>query len=243
MKPDNELELNAFIDGELSEDQQAEFLESMRDDPELARDVCELSRLKTQVRLAYANPPEPPQRTANKLRASWQTGVAGFVLLTFGLICGWLLHDNTIATSANSERFALLDPEGRGQSPAIDNSETRIVFHLTNPDQVIAGELLSEVEKILAEYKSAGRPLRVEVVGHGNGLALLREGLSQHKPRIHRLANEYANLTFVACQNTIDRLSVDQGVEITLIPDAEVIDSGVTHVVKRQREGWAYIRV
>jgi len=36
---------------------------------------------------------------------------------------------------------------------------------------------------------------------------------------------------------------VERGIEVKLIPDAEVIDSGVSHVVKRQREGWSYIRV
>jgi intracellular sulfur oxidation DsrE/DsrF family protein len=96
---------------------------------------------------------------------------------------------------------------------------------------------------MLAAYQSDGRPLRVEIVGHSEGLGLLRDRLSQHKERIHRLSREYSNLTFVACQNTIDRLRVEQGIEVKLIPDAEVIDSGVSHVVKRQKQGWSYIRV
>jgi intracellular sulfur oxidation DsrE/DsrF family protein len=41
----------------------------------------------------------------------------------------------------------------------------------------------------------------------------------------------------------MDRLRVEQGIEVRLIPDAEVIDSGVDHVVTRQKEGWSYIRV
>jgi intracellular sulfur oxidation DsrE/DsrF family protein len=81
------------------------------------------------------------------------------------------------------------------------------------------------------------------VVGHSEGLGLLRERLSQHKDRIRQLAGQYANLTFVACQNTINRLKVERGIEVKLVPDAEVIDSGVSHVVKRQKEGWSYIRV
>ncbi len=57
------------------------------------------------------------------------------------------------------------------------------------------------------------------------------------------LASNYDNLAFVACQNTINRLRVEKGLEVTLVPEAEVIDSGVSHVVKRQMEGWSYIRV
>lgn len=138
----------------------------------------------------------------------------------------------------------VLDPEKRGQAPAVSSAnETRIVFHLTTPDQDVAGELLDEVESMLAAYRADGRPLRVEVVSQSEGLSLLRESLSRHKERIHQLASEYTNLTFVACRNTMNRLKVEHGIEVKLIPDAEVIDSGVTHVVKRQREGWSYIRV
>jgi len=242
MRSIDNLELNAYVDGELSPEQQAELLESMRSDPELARQACELIQLKTQLRLAYMNPPKPQKRTASKANTSWHSIAAGVALLTVGAIGGWLLHSNAQEWRNQSERVVLLDPDGRGQAAAVAE-ETRIVFHLTNSDQTVAGELLDEVEKMLAAYRSEGRPLRVEVVSQSEGLDLLREQLSQHKERIHSLAERYSNLTFVACKNTINRLKVEHGIEIQLIPDAEVIDSGVTHVVKRQREGWSYIRV
>lgn len=244
MKSNNELDLNAFIDGELSPDQQAELLESLRDDPELARQACELGQLKAQLRLAYAQPPRPRRRVVAKVRASWQAIAAGAALLAVGLVSGWLLHAGAEQRAGDVNRFAVLDPQGRGQQPATaDEDETRIVFHLTDPDQAVAGELLEDVEAMLEAYESDRRPMRVEIVSHGEGLGLLREGLSQHKARIHRMAARYANLTFVACRNTIDRLRVERGIEVKLIPDAEVIDSGVDHVVKRQKEGWSYIRV
>jgi len=244
MKTCDELELNAFIDGELSTDQQAELLEAMRDDPELARQVCELGQLKAQLRLAYAQAPKPRQRVTAKVKASSRAIAASVALLAVGVVSGWLLHAGSPQWTAQGSRFAVLDPDGRGQAPATaDEEETRIVFHLTDPDQTVAGELLDEVEGMLRAYQVDGRRLRVEVVSHSEGLDLLREKLSRHKERIHQLAGQYANLTFVACKNTMDRLRVERGIEVKLIPDAEVIDSGVNHVVKRQKEGWSYIRV
>ncbi len=113
---------------------------------------------------------------------------------------GWTLHAHVPDLDLQAERVVVLDPDGRGQAPAIaSDGETRIVFHLTNPDQTVAGELLDDVEAMLAAYQADGRPLRVEVVSHSDGLGLLRERLSQHKARIHQLAGRYANLTFVAC--------------------------------------------
>lgn len=242
MTRDDEIEINAFVDGELSADQQTELLEAMRVDPEVARHACELGQMKAQLRLAYANPPQQRRQPGKKASGPWPALVAAVALLSIGVASGWLLHANTLRGDAAASRIVLLDPQGRGQAAA-GEGETRIVFHLTHADQAVAGELLDEVETMLLAYQSEGQPLRVEVVSHSDGLGLLRERLTQHKARIRQLARRFSNLTFVACQNTIDRLRVEQGIEVRLIPDAEVIDSGVSHVVNRQREGWSYIRV
>ena len=85
MRSEDDLELNAYIDGELSPDQQAELLESMLSDPELARQACELGQLKAQLRLAYADPPKPQRQGVAKVSASWRAIAASFVLLALGL--------------------------------------------------------------------------------------------------------------------------------------------------------------
>jgi intracellular sulfur oxidation DsrE/DsrF family protein len=241
MDTEDELRLHAYVDGELTPDQQAEVHEAIRRDRTLERRACELQNLKQQIRLAYAEPP-PPRRAAQPARrAAGLRWVAGLALIALGALVGWQVQP-PVATPG--ERLVLLDPAGRGQAPAAaDSREIRIVFHLTAPEQTVAGELLDEVERMLASYDSAGRPLRIEVVSHGEGLALLRDRLSAHKDRVRSLARRYENLTFVACLNTMERLRTEQGIEVTLLPEAEVTRSGVSRVVKRQREGWAYIRV
>lgn len=117
------------------------------------------------------------------------------------------------------------------------------MFHLNSSDQSAAGELLDEVERMLLIYRADERPLRVEIVSHGVGLALLRERLSLYKARVRELAGTFENLTFVVCLNTMERLRVEHGIEVQLVPEAELTRSGVSHVVRRQREGWSYISV
>lgn len=246
MKRHDDLELNAFVDGELSGDQQAEILEAMRDDNTLARAACELGQLKATVRLAYAEPPRPQRRAAARVRESWRAIAAGVVLLAVGMLSGWLLHSGAPTPQTETHRFVVLDPDGSGQAPVVAaqaQAQTRIVFHVTQADPDIAGELLDEVEQMLHAYENERRPLRVEVVSHSDGLDLLRVGLSAHQQRIQAMAGRFANLTFVACQNTIDRLRVENGIEVELVPGAELTESGVSHVVERQQQGWSYIRV
>ncbi len=239
MNRHDEIDLNAYVDGELTPDENLALLDALQQDPELAKEACQLNNLKAQVQLAYASPPGLNTCQRPRRRSAWTAVAAGLLIAAAGGAGGWLAGSPT----AQQDRLVVLDPDGRGQAPAAaDSEETRIVFHLTTPDQAAAAELLDDVEQMLQAYEADGKPLRVEIVSNGEGLDLLRDRLSHYKGRIHQLAERYQNLTFVACKNTIDRLKVQQGIEVNIVPDAEVIDSGVDYVVKRQQEGWIYIR-
>ncbi len=231
--------LQALMDGEYSAEETAEFLARIRGDRALSHEACELRMLKDTVRLAYRDIPDPPpiSRAAGR-RGTWPAAAAAMLILVLGITLGWSVN-SVVAPS----RFVMLDPHGKGKAPATaDSREMRIVFHLTDPDMTAAGDLLNDVRDLLEDYERVDAPLRVEVVAHGEGLGLLRSRLSKHKAIIHELAVRYPNLTFVACRNSIDRLRVEQGTEVLLLPEAVVIDSGVEHVVRRQKAGWAYIR-
>jgi len=237
-----ENELHALVDGELSAERQAQLMAMIAADPALARRVCELRHLKAQVHLAYALPATAERNSERqKQRSSWPALAAGLLIAVVSGLSGWLLNPGA---PADANRLVLLDQDGRGQTPAvIESGETRIVVHVTNPSMAVAADLLNEVEALLVAYEEQGKPLRLEVISNGPGLALLRESLSTEKKRIHQLAEQHPNLTFVACLNTINRLRVDKGIEVNLVPDAEVTRSGVSRVVKRQKEGWTYIKV
>jgi intracellular sulfur oxidation DsrE/DsrF family protein len=240
MSTRKDIELNAYIDGELTPEERLEVLDALQHDPELAREACELNNLKNQLQLAYANPPGLSSCSARQRGPAWMAVAASILMLVAGLAGGWIMGND----EATKDRLVLLDADGRGQAPATaDSDETRIVFHLTTADQFRAAELLDDVEDMLKAYKAEGKPLRVEIVSNGDGLDFLRTQLSMFKDRIHEMAQRYHNLTFVACKNTIDRVKVRRGIEVNIVPDAEIINSGVDYVVKRQKEGWIYIRV
>lgn len=238
--------LNALIDGEFPPEEKAELLARLQRDEDLNKQACETRALKEQVRNAYRHMDPPTRQNVPQSRSNpGLAAAAGLVLLIFGAVLGWGLRNDTPVTGAGGEeRFALIDPDGLGQQVADPaNGETRIVFHVTSPDLTTASELLDEVESLLGQYQRSDRLLRVEIVAHAEGLSLLQSNLSQHKRRISQLAGNFQNLTFVACRNTMDRVAVEKGYEVVLLPEAEVTESGVAHVVLRQRQGWAYIQV
>ena len=93
----------------------------------------------------------------------------------------------------------------------------------------------------MRHYHRSHQQARVEVVVNGEGLTLLLAGISPYAERIRHMQKEYHGLTFVACQNTINRFQDELGMPAKLLPGVVVIDSGVAQIMRRQHEGWAYI--
>ena len=123
------------------------------------------------------------------------------------------------------------------------NQPSKVLIHIARDEASQLGEALNEVESLLRHYRDTRQNARVEVVINGKGLELVRIDTSAFAERIQKLQSEFDNLTFAACQNTIDRLKREQGIIVRLLPGVVVIDSGMAELMRRQNQGWAYIQV
>ena len=81
----------------------------------------------------------------------------------------------------------------------------------------------------------------VKIVAHGKGigLLLLTTGMThpELKKKLQALHGE--GVVFAACENTMARMKLEKQ---DLDPAAVTVDSGVAEVVRKQTEGWAYIK-
>jgi len=125
----------------------------------------------------------------------------------------------------------------------VDPEQVKILIHLNSGELELVQESLDALENVLRYYRKIGQDARIEMVANGDGINLLRKDVSPFPERIKRMQQEYDNLTFVACQNSITRLEDERGIVAKLIPGVVVIDSGVAQLMRRQHQGWAYIRV
>ena len=124
-----------------------------------------------------------------------------------------------------------------------DSAQTRVLIHLARDDTAQLRQALDDIEDLLKHYRETRQKARVEVVVNGGGLELVRADTSVFAGRIQRLQREYSNLTFAACQNTIDRLAEVLGTSIQLLPGVITIDSGMAEIMRRQSQGWTYLQV
>ena len=229
--------LNAFVDDQLAPDEKSRVYPAITGDQTLSREVCELRKLRDLVRLAYKDvePSTPARHVLPRRRAG--LGLAAAVALVLSGVVGWVLSEAVGHTSSNTSVGAQI----RVPAPA-PGEPVKIVVHLSEDGSEHVHQVLDDVEGLLRLYRANQQQARIEVVMNGDGLSLVRADTTTAAERVRRMQSDYDNLTFVACQNAIDRLKREQGVVAQLLPGVVVTDSGMAQLMRRQHQGWAYIQ-
>ena len=94
---------------------------------------------------------------------------------------------------------------------------------------------LNNVENL---QKAFGRETtEIEVVVHGKGLGLILKTNEAMGERIQLISDVAVH--FVACENTMRRMDLKRE---DLMPFVTTVDSGVAEVVRKQEDGWSYIK-
>ena len=118
----------------------------------------------------------------------------------------------------------------------------RIVFHVDENNEKTMNLTLNNAANVNKYYQDKGEEAEIEIVTYGPGLIMLHAGKSPVKDRIASFGQNYDNIGFRACANTMKKMKKKSGRDVPLLPQAEIVPSGVIHLVQRQEEGWSYIR-
>jgi intracellular sulfur oxidation DsrE/DsrF family protein len=231
--------LNAFTDGELAADERERAMALLETDPDFKARACEARTLKEQVKAAYAEIPGMTHtHPVIRFNPVWPRSVAAGLLLMMGLGGGWLMR-GAIDITPEIERLAGLPSGYQPISLSAHVDPNKVLLHLDSSDPYRLSATLDLAEKMLSERKGQRQ---LAIVVNTYGLNLLRQDTSTERARIHRLAEEHPNLSFIACGQTIARLKRD-GVDVVLLPEASVASSAINEILSRMQKGWIYVRV
>ena len=233
--------LNAFIDNQLDAEEKAEILDAVRHDAELSQRVCKLQKLQNLIQLSYQSV-EVPERHKEKtnlspsLKRRWFAAASFFLAL--GSIVGWVSHQ-----AMNSDH--LIDIAQATHAPAATNNSERwqLMLHVSTANPNKLNVILNEAEMLLEEYAKSSRKLELEILTNSDGLALVTDSGKDYNKRLQSLQQKYANLAVMVCGQTLKRVQREQGKKIELLPLTNVVSSAINQMVKRQRNGWSYIRI
>ena len=118
----------------------------------------------------------------------------------------------------------------------------RVVLQVNTNEPAMMNLALNNATNVAQYYKELGEKVSIEVVTFGPGLHMLRDDTSPVKARIEVIALSTPEISFKACGNTRENMTKAESKEIPLIPQAEVVKSGVVRISELQEQGWSYVR-
>lgn len=113
-------------------------------------------------------------------------------------------------------------------------SDYKVVFDLTSGDTMNHKAVLRWTNEILKASDEA----KVEVVFYGNSLDMVQKDKSVVADEVARLARN-KNVSFRVCSVAMKAHDVDKS---QLIAGVETVPDGIYEIVKKQKDGWAYIK-
>jgi intracellular sulfur oxidation DsrE/DsrF family protein len=111
----------------------------------------------------------------------------------------------------------------------------RIVVEVSADNPKVWEAVMNNVENLETAFRASGTS--IEVVGLGGGLGMLLSTNSAQAERLQRLSA--GGVVFAACENTMRKKNVSRA---DLLPFVTTVDSGVAEVVRKQEQGWSYIK-
>lgn len=137
----------------------------------------------------------------------------------------------TTALVALSAIGASLALPAAAQAPG---SAPRAVFQVSDADPQKWALVLNNVRNAAQDFGAANAEL--EIVAFGPGIGMLQSD----SPVAARIAEALkSGVRVVACENTMRAFKLSRN---DMLPDIGYVPAGVGEIIRKQREGWAYLR-
>lgn len=115
------------------------------------------------------------------------------------------------------------------------SSDYKVVFDITSASPANQRQVVRNVELI----KSTNPDAQIEVVVYGQALSLLQKDTSPFVEEIKKLVSQNG-IAFNACHHSMERNKISTS---QLITGVGVVPDGIYEIVKKQKEGWGYIKI
>lgn len=233
--------INAYIDGELDNDERAILLTDEQNDEILSRRINKARTLKEKVQLAYADVTQPtpaktPLRCTTFIREN--SSLAAVFLISFiTLLATFYNYQNNNAIQHAKQLIASSTTVLPQQLNHTIGDHKKIVLNITKYQPALFGDLLQELELLLSQ-----NDIHIEIVASNNGLKMLDEKTSLHAKNILSLKNKFDNLDIVACAKSMSTLLKSDN-PVQLIKSIMTTPSAAQQVAKRTRQGWLFIKI
>ena len=101
---------------------------------------------------------------------------------------------------------------------------------------------LTSPQTCRSTIRTKAKTIDIQIVAFNAGLHMLREDTSPVKPRLKSFKQGMPNVSFIACENTLEAMARNEGKEPPLVENAERVKAGVVTLIDLGEKGWTIIR-
>ncbi|MBL7723988.1 MAG: DsrE family protein [Chitinophagaceae bacterium] len=123
----------------------------------------------------------------------------------------------------------------QAQTNSAGPSKHRIIMQLSSNDTLVWKGLMNNLKHLKAGW---GDSVVIEVVAHGPGLDFLTIGKATQQEKITHFKK--MGIEFIACENTMAERKIARE---TIISEAGFVKMGIGEIVRKQEQGWSYIKI
>jgi intracellular sulfur oxidation DsrE/DsrF family protein len=126
--------------------------------------------------------------------------------------------------------------------PAGAAEKHKLALQISDNDPVKMNAVLNVAANVSKYYSDKGEEVAIQIVAFNAGLHMLREDTSPVKPRLKSFKQGMPNVSFMACENTLEAMTRNEGKEPQLVENAERVKAGVVTLIELGEKGWTIIR-
>ena len=127
-------------------------------------------------------------------------------------------------------------------APAGATEKHKLALQISDNDPAKMNAVLNVAANVSKYYSDKGEEVDIQIVAFNAGLHMLREDTSPVKARLKSFKQGMPNVSFMACENTLEAMTRNEGKEPPLVENAERVKAGVVTLIELGQKGWTIIR-
>jgi len=118
----------------------------------------------------------------------------------------------------------------------------KLALQISDDDPVKMNAVLNVAANVSKYYSDKGEEVEIRIVVFNAGIAMLRADKSPVLTRLKSFKQGMPNVSFIACQNTLDTIARNEGKEPAIVENAERVPAGVVTLIELGEKGWTIVR-
>lgn len=123
-----------------------------------------------------------------------------------------------------------------------DDKPHRLALQISDGDKSKMNAVLNVAANVSRYYSDKGEEIEIRIVAFNAGLNMLLADRTPVATRLKSFKQGMPNVSFAACENTLDTLTKKEGKEPPLVENATRVKAGVVTLIELSEQGWTIVR-